>query len=53
MSQVNQEKKVISAKEFQQRLGSETLNLICSQLVPLEKVFDQAMKHLKSKFTVE
>jgi len=53
MLQVNTEKTVISSQEFQRRLGSETLNLICHQLVPLEKVFDEAMKHLTSKFTVE
>lgn len=50
---MSQEKQVISLQEFQKKLGSETLNLICSQLVPLEKVFDEAMTRLKSKFTVE
>jgi hypothetical protein len=53
MSQVNQEKKVISSHEFQKRLGSEALNLICYKLVPLEKVFDEAMTRLKSQFTIE
>jgi hypothetical protein len=53
MSQVNQEKKVISSQEFQRQLGSEALNLIYRQLVPLEKVFDEAMYKVKSRFTIE
>ena len=53
MSQVNQEKKVISSQEFQRQLGSEALNLIYRQLVPLEKVFDEAMYQVKSRFTIE
>jgi hypothetical protein len=53
MSQVNQEKKVISSLEFQQKLGSAALSLISNQLVPLEKVFDEAMYQVKSRFTIE